>query len=297
MRAIRALRTNRLAYLMLLPAILLTLMVRVYPFLSGLRLSLTDYNLLRPQATKFVGLANYVQLLHDQRFWHALWITVIYSVTSVVISYVIGLALALLLNRAFRGRSFLRSLLLLPWALPVAVTAVTFRWLLNDQSGLINTILLNLRIIDEPIQFFATPGMAMFTVILVKIWRNYPFMMVSLLAGLQTIDQELFEAAQIDGADKWNLLRYIIWPALIPVTVILLILQFIYAVNDFETIWLLTKGGPARSTETLVITAYQLAFNGTAFGYAASITVVMLILLFFIGQFFLRWQSRAMYGR
>jgi ABC-type sugar transport system permease subunit len=229
------------------------------------------------QAGEFVGLANYVQLFTMPDFLHALWFSALFALFGVFGAWAIGLALALLLNQEIRGRGFFRVALLLPWILPSIVSIVSWRWLIGDQTGLINVMLGGVGI--GPIFFLSTGGWATFSVIVVKVWRSFPFMMLSLLAALQAINRESYEAAAIDGAGRWSSFRFITLPQLLPISVVLWILMTIYSVNDFETPWLLTQGGPSNATENLSVLAYKYTFNRNAVGTGAAISFVTMLIM------------------
>src|SRR5579883_344100 len=227
-------------YLLLLPSVALIALINIYPFVTGFLYSLQDGTLI--QAGNFVGIDNYAGLLTDPEFQHALWFSALFALFGVSGSYVIGLGLALLLNQDIPGRGFFRVALLMPWIIPSIVSIVSWRWLIADQSGLINEMLKLVGI--GPVYFLSTGGWAVFSVIVVKIWRSFPFMMLSLLAALQAINREMYEATAVDGAGPWQSFRFITFPLLLPVSIVLWILMTIWSVNDFETPYLLTMGGP-----------------------------------------------------
>lgn len=191
----------------------------------------------------------------------------------------IGLMLALLLNRDIKGRGFYRALVLLPWVVSNTVVAANFRWILNDRYGFINTTLQKLGLIEKPIQFLANMTNAKLTVIALGIWKTVPFMCIVILAALQAVPKDQYEAAAIDGAGYWKKLRYITLPAIRSVTVMATTLQFIWNFNNFEPIWLLTSGGPNEATQTLAVQIYEEAFVKNRIGYAAAIAVVVLIFM------------------
>lgn len=274
----RARRFDAFPYLLLLPSLLLIALINLYPFATGFWYSLQDGTLL--QTGSFVGLTNYIQLFAKSDFIHALWFSAIFAIFSVFGSWALGLALALLLNLDVPARGFFRVSLLLPWIIPSIVSIVSWRWLISDQTGLVNIILGWFGI--GPIYFLSTGSLATFSVIVVKIWRSFPFMMLSLLAALQTINRELYEASAIDGAGRWQTFRYIVLPQLMPLSIVLWILMTIWSVNDFETPWLLTQGGPSNATENLSVLAYRYTFNRSDLGTGAAIAFfTMLVLMIF----------------
>ncbi|HLH74242.1 MAG TPA: sugar ABC transporter permease [Chloroflexota bacterium] len=265
-------------YLLLLPSVALIALINIYPFVTGFLYSLQDGTLI--QAGNFVGIDNYAGLLTDPEFQHALWFSALFALFGVSGSYVIGLGLALLLNQDIPGRGFFRVALLMPWIIPSIVSIVSWRWLIADQSGLINEMLKLVGI--GPVYFLSTGGWAVFSVIVVKIWRSFPFMMLSLLAALQAINREMYEATAVDGAGPWQSFRFITFPLLLPVSIVLWILMTIWSVNDFETPYLLTMGGPSNATENLSVLAYLETFNRSQIGVGAAIAfTTMLILMVF----------------
>jgi multiple sugar transport system permease protein len=279
-------RFDAFPYLLLLPSVTLISLINLYPFATGFLYSLRNGTLI--QSGEFVGLANYAQLATQADFLHALWFSALFAFFGVLGSYTIGLALALLLNQDVPGRGFFRVALLLPWIIPSIVSIVSWRWLISDQTGLINQALHVVGV--GPIYFLSTSGWAMFSVIVVKIWRSFPFMMLSLLAALQAINREMYEATAVDGAGRWQSFRFITFPLLLPVSIVLWILMTIWSVNDFETPWLLTQGGPSFATENLSVLAYRYTFNRTAVGVGASISFVTMLILMIFAVVLLRRQ-------
>ncbi len=282
----RGRRFDAFPYLLLLPSALLIALINLYPFATGFYYSLQNGTLL--QAGTFIGLANYVQLFTMADFLHALWFSAIFALFGVFGSWVIGLGLALLLNQEIPARGFFRVALLLPWIIPSIVSIVSWRWLISDQNGLVNVMLGALGI--KPIFFLSTGPLATFSVIVVKIWRSFPFMMLSILAALQTINRESYEAASIDGAGSWQSFRFITLPQLLPISIVLWILMTIWSVNDFETPWLLTQGGPSNATENLSVLAYRYTFNLNNVGIGAAIAFFTMLILMIFAITLLRQQ-------
>ena len=277
---------------MLLPALVIILVIQIYPFLSGVRMSLTNYNLLKPGKEKFIGLQNYAELLtEDKTFFGALGFSFLYGVSIVIFSYILGLLIAALLNMKMKGRGIYRAVVLMPWVIAPMVMAANWLWLLNDQFGLINHVLVSLGILKKPILFLTTKYMTRFTVIMIGVWKNLPFMTITLLAGMQGISSDLYEAARIDGAGKIQNFFYITLPCLRSVSKVSVTLLLIWAFNGFENIFLLTEGGPNGYTMVLPIYAYNLAFFRSRMGYASAASVMMLlcmVILTLINQKFSR---------
>jgi ABC-type sugar transport system permease subunit len=282
-------RIDLLPYLLLLPSVAVILGIIFYPFLSGFYYSLTDGSLL--QAGEFVGLGNYLALLHMPDFWHSLYFSGLFALFNVLGCYVIGLGLAMLVNQNVPMQGFFRVALLVPWIIPSVVSVVSWRWLIADHNGLVNILLGKVGV--GPIYFLSTEGWAMFSVILIKVWRSFPFMMLSLLAALQSIDRTMYEAAELDGAGPWQTFWFVTLPQLTNISIVLWILMTIWTINDFDTPWLLTKGGPSNATENLIVLAYKYTFARNDVGLGAAISFVTLILLMILAVILLRRQREA----
>lgn len=279
----------RTTALFLAPSIVLMLIVIAYPMVQGFFYTFTNSSLLRPG--KFVGLENYVDLLSSKDFWKSLRFSLIFAFFNILGCYTIGLGLALILNRDFPLRGLMRVMLLLPWIVPSLVAIISWRWLMNDETALFNQILGLFGI--DPVYFLANSNWAVAMVILIKIWRSVPFMLLSLLAALQTIDRTLYEAAEIDGASSWQSFWHVTMPAISGVSVVLCMLMTIWTVNDFDTPFLLAEGGPAGATENLVVLAYRHTFARNDVGMGATVSFVTLGILMVLFIFILRFQRRA----
>ena len=226
----------------------------------------------------------------NAEFWNALRNSIIWTVLSVIFGYLIGLILALLLNRNIRGRGLFRAILLIPWVIPSVVAAVQWK-VMFASYGVINTLLQGVGI-GEPILWLGDPGIALFSVTIVNIWRDYPFMTVVLLAGLQTIPDELYEAAEIDGASAWQRFRNITMPLIAPITLISTTLLAIWSFNNFDLVFLITGGGPAGATEVLPTYVFLEAFRRLNPTYAASIATSMLLILLIFTILYMRSYKR-----
>lgn len=280
-------RIDLLPYALFIPSLALILLINAYPFITGFLYSLRDGSLLK--AGSFVGLANYAALWRMPDFRYSLQFSALFAICNVIGSYVIGLGLALLLNKDVPGRGFYRVALLLPWIIPSIVSIVSWRWMIADQNGLFNQALELVGL--GPIYFLGSGDTAIFSVIMIKIWRSFPFMMVSCLAALQSIDRDLYEAAAIDGAGRWHSFRDITMPQIAGISVVMWILMTIWSVNDFETPWLLTQGGPSNATENLIVLAYKYTFTRNDVGIGSAIAFVSLLILMVLAIFLLRRQS------
>ncbi|MBA2678345.1 MAG: sugar ABC transporter permease [Ktedonobacteraceae bacterium] len=281
-------RIDMLPYLLLLPSILVIIFIELYPFLTGLLYSFQNGSLLAPGS--FIGLENYLATFADAEFIYALQFSAIFAIFSVIGSYLLGLGLALLLVQSFPLRGLFRVLLIIPWILSSIVTIVSWRWLIQDQHGTINVILGWFHL--GPIFFLSDSRWAVVSVIVIKVWRSFPFMMISLIAALQTIDGNLYEAARIDGAGRWAAFRSVTFPGIQNISIILWILMTIWSVNDFETPWLLTQGGPSNATESLMILAYKNTFARNSVGSGAAVAFISLIILMVLAIVMMRFRNK-----
>jgi ABC-type sugar transport system permease subunit len=277
---------NALPFLLLAPSAAIILVVIAYPMVTGLWYSFADGSLLKPG--DFVGLDNYIELALSPDFHGAALFSLIFALANVAGCYVLGLALALLMNQDVPGRAFFRVALLLPWIVPSIVSIVSWRWLMADQFALFNQVITAFG--GSPVFFLSDEGWAIAMVIVIKIWRSFPFMMLSLLAALQGIDRNLYEAAVLDGASRWQMFRHITLPQLKNISIVLCLLMTIWTVNDFDTPWLLTQGGPANATENFVLLAFRYTFGRNDVGLGSAVSFVTLIVLMVLVVFLLRRQ-------
>lgn len=274
---------------LLAPSILLLVAINAYPLVFAIGQSLHDGGI--TGAGDFVGLENYATALQDPAFWNAAWFTLIFTVASVGISWIIGMTFALVLRNPFPGRSGFRLLLLLPWVVPVVVSTTSWNFLVATQSSPVPALFRVLGFGD--VQFLADPAWAMITVIVFKIWGSFPFMMLMMNAALQSVDHSVEEAARIDGATAWQKLRHIILPIIAKPIYISWVLAAIFTVNDFPTIYLLTGGGPVGATNTLVVFAYRLVFQDFRTGYGVAVAFLITIVIVAVSVFFFRRINRA----
>jgi multiple sugar transport system permease protein len=260
---------------LLLPTLGTIGLVILYPLADGFRISLMRMRLTSPAEPRFVGFDNYLNLFRDEEFWSTLRTTAVWTCSNVVAQIVLGLALALLLNERLRARGLYRSIALIPYVVPSVAAALIWRWMYDGSSGIINALLLKLGLIDAYRPWLGEVGTALPAVIVESVWKGTPFVMIMLLAGLQTIPPEYYEAGAVDGASAWDRFRDITLPLLRPTLAVATILTTVYTVNNFNAIWLMTQGGPLGSTEILFTWAYKVAFDRFDFGMAATISVVL----------------------
>lgn len=284
-------RESVVGYLFLVPAFVFLVAILGYPLVLGVRLAFYEKSLIYP-ISNFVGLGNFQELLMDPTFWMAFKNTITWTVAITVVSIVLGLIMALILNQPFRGQGIVRAIWLLPWAIPTIVASLCWKWIYDPSIGVLNYILLKLGIIKEPLLYIASSSTALVSVVIVAAWKSYPFTMLALLAGLQSVPQELYEAGQMDGASALQRFRYITMPLLMPVIGILTILQFIWNFNHFDIVYQLTQGGPGDATMLLTTYVYMVAFGATRLGYGSAIAVVMLIVLMLFTVIYLRLHKK-----
>jgi len=228
---------------------------------------------------KWVGLANYGFILDEPELWNAFWRSVVFTLGAVGLQLALGLVSALLLNRAFKGLNLVRSLFVLPYLLPSIVVALIFQWLLSQEYGVINQVLMQARLVDRPVNFFGGLGTAMWAVIGMAGWQYGSFATLLILARLQAINPKLYEAAAVSGAGTLRAFRDVTLPNLRTTLIVIALLRGIWMFNKFDSIWLVTHGGPLKATETLPLYAYRLAFEEFDFGLAAAACTVMFVVL------------------
>jgi len=270
---------QRTGWLLLLPALLLLALVFAYPILRAFWLSLFTQNLGTQLKLVFSGLDNYGRMVGDGRFWQSLWNTSIFTLASVFLELILGMGVALVLNQSFPGRGIVRTISLLPWALPTALMGLAWAWIFNDQYGIVNDILLRLGILETGVSWLGNPTLAMMAVIIADVWKTTPFIALLLLAGLQSISSDLYEAYAIDGASAWQSFWKITVPLLLPQIVIALLFRFAQAFGIFDLVQVMTGGGPAGATEMVSIYIYGTIMRYLDFGYGAALVVVTFLLL------------------
>lgn len=272
-------RVDWLPIWLIAPAGLLMSGLLVYPIVQGVLLGFFDTRILNFTRGGFVGMANYERLFVDPYFWNAAHVTFLYGAGSTLCTYFAGLAFALLLNRKFPGRDVIRTLFILPWAIPEIVAALIFVWMLDAQFGIINYALISAGVIEQPLAWLASRKLALPALILVTTWQQFPLAMLILLAGLQTIPKEEYEAATIDGANAWSRFVHVTLPGLKVVNVVLFLLLILNSFRRVTVLYAMAGGGPARTTETLSILTYNTAFAYQRIGYAGAVGTTLLVIL------------------
>jgi len=263
----------------MLPALLILLLVYAYPIGRAFWLSLFTQNLGTELQPVFSGLNNYARIWGDGAFWESIWNTTFFTVVSLILELVLGMSIALVLDRSFRGRGMVRTIAILPWALPTAIMALAWTWIFNDQYGVLNDILMRLGIIQTGINWLGNPTLAMVSVITADVWKTTSFVSILLLAGLQSIPQDLYEAHAIEGATPWQSFRQITLPLLMPQILIASLFRFAQSFGVFDLIQVMTGGGPAGATEMVSLYIYDTVRRYLDFGYGAALVVVTFIIL------------------
>ena len=282
----------KLATAFVTPAIGLLAIVTLYPLLFSLWISFRDWTLLAPNQSRFIGLANYFEAFSSKTAVFSFLRSLYFAALSISGEILLGLAVALVLNEGFRGRGFVRALLILPWALPDVVNSVLWKWILNGDFGALNGLLKQLHLIREYRYWLSSGGVALHLLILTNIWRCTPFVAIVLLAGLQSIPEELFEVAQIDGAGFGKRLRFIIIPMLRPTVLVVLVLRSMDALRIFGLVYIITKGGPGDSTKTIGYYIFETAFQGMRLGFASSLSWILFVVVMILAVIYLRFLRR-----
>ena len=261
-------------YLLLIPSLIPIVVILIYPICETFVISLFKMNPMRPDADLFIGLGNYITLFHEESFFLGLKNSLELTLVTVVGSNLVGLGLALLLNMEFKGRGIFRALVIIPWTLPAVAAVLIWIWILDYQFGVANYILSIAGIVKESIPWLSSTQMAMVSVIIVCIWKQFPISCIMYLASLQTVDHTQYEAAEMDGANLIQKFFCITLPGIAASGGVVLLLTYGWAFREFTIIQIMTNGGPSRATETLVVQSYLEAFNNFNYGYASSLGMI-----------------------
>src|SRR5499433_3718334 len=290
------LKVNRdwLGLWFMLPAAAFLILFLAYPLGLGIWLSFTDARIGRPG--EFIGLENYEWLMDDPVFWVSVFNTLLYTIVASTFKFAIGLYLALLLNQHLPFKAIIRAVVLIPFIVPTVLSAITFWWLFDSQFSIISWSLRKIGLIATNIDFLGDPWNARWSVIFANIWRGVPFIAITLLAGLQTVSPSLYEAATIDGANRWQMFRYITYPLLTPIIAVVMTFSVLFTFTDFQLIWAMTRGGPVNATHLMATLSYQRAVLGGYLGEGAAISTAMIpfllaaILISWFGLQRRKWQ-------
>ena len=287
-------REGALAFWLLVPTLVLLTLFIAYPFVVGVWLSLSNATVGEPGA--FVGLKNFAKIWNDSIFRTAAFNTFVYTGVTTVFKLALGLWLALLLNRHFRGKAWIRAFILLPFIIPTVLSTLAWKWMFDPTFSVLNWLFWKVSIINTRIGWLSDPDLAMGCVIAVNVWRGVPFYAISLLAGLQTISADLHEAAAIDGANRWQRFWHVTWPLLLPVTMVVVLFSVIQTFADFQLVYVLTGGGPANATHLFATYAYQIGIGTGLLSEGAAISLAMFPALLLIVIFQL-WYIRRVENR
>ncbi len=288
-------KRNPWPYLLVAPALLTVLTVVFIPVVNAVSMSFQSYDLRRPSRIGFIGLGNYAEVLSDPLFWQSVWKTVVWVGVGVGFQFFFGFILALLLNRRFFGRGIVRSISLIPWVTPGVLIGLMWRWIYDGSYGVLNDILLRLGIIRDYVPFLARGDTAFPAVILTIIWQGIPFFALMILAGLQGIPEELYDAADVDGANGVQKLFRITIPSLRNVIFVTTLLRIIWVSNSVDVIFNLTEGGPAYATQTLSVYVFNKG-NALNLGYAATMSILLALMLSSVAVVYLRRIFRNQEG-
>lgn len=284
---------GRFAATLLLPAVLVVFGIVLYPVLRTLLTSFFEVNSVIPVETPFVGLANYVSILQDPAFWATVGRTLYFTLVSTALELALGIALALLLNAPLRARWLFRAVVILPWALPTIVNGTMWRGILNAQYGALNALLTQVGMLEDYRSWLGTPFLALNMVMLADVWKNTSLVAFLLLAGLQTIPRDMYEAARMDGAGALRSFFALTLPLLVPSIAVVLVLRTIEAFKVFDIIYIMTRGGPASGTQTIAFYTYLEAFSNQRFGYGSAVAYVIVIAVAVLASIYLRLLRRS----
>lgn len=292
MNLLQEINHHRADYLYILPAYIVMTIVILYPFFYTIFLSFFDTPLSQ-EGIRFIGIQNYVDLFQEPLFGLVLRNTVIWTLGSTVFSFLLGLLAAILVNQPVPGITIFRAILVIPWVIGHVTAAYAWRWLMHGDFGVISHTLMQLGLIDQPIPFLQSTDLVMWSLVLVNTWKTFPFAMIMLLAGLQSISPDLYEAAHVDGATQFQVFRKITLPLLAPVIMVTTVLIIIGNMNSFTIPYVMTGGGPAYASEIIITWIYNVSFQTLRFGFASAVSVVLFIILFIFSFFYVRALTRG----
>ncbi len=275
------------------PAALVVLLVVLVPLARAAWMSVFDISLVRPGVEPFVGLGNYLEQLASSDFWGATGRALFFTVATTALELGLGLGLALLMDQPLHFRWVLRTIVILPWALPTIVNALMWRWIDNAEYGALNALLTQSGLLGSYQPWLSNGDTVMWMVIAADVWKMTPFVAILLLAGLQSVSPELIEAAKVDGASALQAFRHVLLPLVVPVVLIVLVLRTMEAFKVFDLIWIMTGGGPANATQTIAIYAYQTAYQGYDFGRGAALGYLIALVIMVLAAVYLRLLGRT----
>jgi multiple sugar transport system permease protein len=272
-------QSKRTYFLLIAPAIILLALYAAYPVLRTLMLAFFQKNMDSNFSTNFIGLGNFIAVFNDSHYWSVIWNTFQLTIACTLLEAILGLSFALLAHRHFAMKGAFRTALLIPWALPTAVMALGWSWIFKDTGGVLNDILIRLNIVSSEVNWLGSPATALISIVIADVWKTTPFVYIIILAGLQTIPESVYEAAEIDGATKLHAFKRITIPLLKPYIIIALFFRSIQTFGIFDLVFILTGGGPGGSTETIALYIYQTYMRYMDIGYGSALIVITFIMV------------------
>lgn len=289
-------RAKAAGFCFILPALLIVSLLLFYPLITSLFYSFTTKHLIKPDY-QFVWFENYIRILTDPEFWSAFLTSIKWTAASLLGQVLVGFTAALALDRIRRGRGIYRTVLIIPWAFPSIIMALSWKWILNGVFGFFPNFLVKAGLCESAPQFFTSNGLVFSTLVFINIWFGAPMIMVNVLSALQTVPRDQYEAAQLDGASPWQSFAHITLPHIRVVVGLLMVLRTIWVFNNFDTIYLITGGGPANLTQTMPIYAYSVGWGLKQLGRSSTVTVVLLIFLLIVCMLYFKlldkWEKEG----
>lgn len=279
---------KKLAAILIIPAVIIIFAIVIYPLLNAFYQSFIDSNLAYPQLRKFIGIGNYIDVLKDKYFWLSILNTVYFTIFSIILEFLFGFIIALVLNEKFYMKWLVRTLIMIPWAIPPVVNATVWKWILNSEYGSLNSILHSLGIIKEYKIWLSSPFWSLMLVILADVWKYTPLVALMLLAALQTIPEDLYEAAKIDGASPFRRFVSVTIPLIKPTVIVVLIFRTFEAFKIFDLVFVMTRGGPAFKTTVISYYAYLETFSQLKVGRGAAIAYIIVIFMSILSYLYSR---------
>ncbi len=292
---VKALGDTKYGYLLCAPMIIYIVVVMLFPLVWGFSLSFTDKSI--GGVAEFIGLDNYKFLLTDPQFGKSFGVTIAYTIISVFFKMLFGLFMALVLNNQFKGRNLARAALIIPWTLPNVVAVLNWRWIFSDIGGVANYLLKTVGLIEKDLVWLGDAKLAFLAILIVNIWRGIPFFGIQILSKLQTIPNDLYEAAAIDGAGMIRRFFHVTLPEIADVILLSCLMSSIWTINEFESVWLLTGGGPSGATEIIGVYSYKTAMTSLLIGRGVSVSILaaplLIILISFAGRYMFKRTDNA----
>ncbi|MBC2415369.1 sugar ABC transporter permease [Clostridium beijerinckii] len=286
----RNMHKNRVGYMFIVPAVIFMLLFVGYPIIYNILLSLQDVNVMTVNSPikEFVGFKNYIELFKSSVLLVAIGNTLYYTVVCIIFQFVLGFAFALFFNIEFTFSKFIRGLVMVSWLIPMTINALSFKFMFSPSGGVINQILMNLHVINQPLDWLIQPNSAMWGLIITNVWVGIPFNMILLTTGLSTIPKSIYESASLDGANWFQKLFYITIPSIKPAILSVLMLGFIYTFKVFDLVFIMTNGGPVNATEVLSTLSYKLSFNQYSYSQGSAVANILFLTLFIVSLFYVK---------